>query len=129
MPNMTKILNKKEYTKKRKYLRNNMTKAEIILWSKIKGKQINGLKFRRQYGIKNYIVDFYCPKLNLAIEIDGDVHGYNSQITYDKQRQRDIEALGIKVLRYTNNDVFHNIEGVLQDILSAISQPHLAPPS
>ncbi len=124
--NMTDIFNKKEFVKKRQYLRKNMTKAEIILWSKLKGKQLNGLKFRRQYGINNYVVDFYCPELRLAIEIDGDVHCYNSRITYDKQRQKDIEALGIKVLRYTNIDVIKNLEGVLNDIITTTP---LSPPS
>lgn len=115
---MTEIFNKKEYKKRRQQLRKNMTEAEIFIWSKIKGKQLNGLKFRRQCGINNYIVDFYCPELKLAIEIDGDVHGYDSQIVSDKQRQGDIEALGIKVLRYTNSDIIRNIDSVLQDILS-----------
>ena len=123
---MTEIFNKKEYTKKRQYLRKNMTKAEIVLWSKLKGKQFNGLKFRRQCGINNYVVDFYCPELKLAIEIDGDVHAYKSRIVYDKQRQKEIEALGIKVLRYTNNDIIQNIEGVLYDIIA--TTPH-SPPS
>jgi very-short-patch-repair endonuclease len=123
---MTEIFNKKEYIKRRQYLRNNMTKAEIVLWSKLKGKQLNGLKFRRQCSINNYIVDFYCPELKLAIEIDGDVHAYNSRIIYDKQRQKEIEALGIKVLRYTNTDVVKNIEGVLYDIVQ--TTPH-SPPS
>ena len=123
---MTDIFNKREYIKKRQHLRNNMTKAEIILWSKLKGKQLKGLKFRRQYGINNYIVDFYCPELRLAIELDGDVHGYNSRIAYDKQRQREIEVLGIKVLRYTNNDVIKNLESVLSDIIA--TTPH-SPPS
>ncbi len=99
-----------------------MTKAEVFLWSKLKGKQLNSLKFRRQYGIDNYVVDFYCPELKLAIEIDGDVHGYNSRTVYDKQRQKDIESLGIKVLRYTNNDVIKNINGVLHDIITTIPQ-------
>ncbi len=110
---MTEIFNKKEHIKRRQYLRRNMTKAEIVLWSKLKGKQLNGLKFRRQHGINNYVVVFYCPELKLAIEIDGDVHAYNSRIVYDKQRQKEIEALGIKVLRYTNNDILNNIEGIL----------------
>ena len=114
---MTEIFNKKEYLKKRQYLRKNMTKTEIFLWSKLKGKQLNGLKFRRQYGIKKYTVDFYCTELKLAIEIDGGVHYYNSRIESDKQRQKDIEALGIKVLRYTSNDIIKNINGVLQDII------------
>ena len=104
-----------------------MTKAEIILWSKLKGKQLNGLKFRRQHGINNYIVDFYCPELRLVIEIDGGVHCYDSRITYDKQRQEEIEALGIKVLRYTNNDVIKNLEGVLNNIIKTTTP--LSPPS
>ena len=122
---MTEIFNKKKYIKLRQHLRKNMTEAEIFLWSKIKGKQLNGLKFRRQCGINNYIVDFYCPELKLAIEIDGDVHGYYSQIVSDKQRQRAIEALGIKVLRYTNNDIIRNIDSVLQDIISTTPAPLL----
>ena len=84
------------------------------------------MKFRRQCGINNYVVDFYCPELKLAIEIDGDVHAYDSGIVYDKQRQKEIEALGIKVLRYTNNDVIQNTEGVLYDIVQ--TTPH-SPPS
>ena len=123
---MTEIFNKKKYIKKRQYLRNNMTKAEVVLWSKLKGKQLNGLKFRRQCGINNYVVDFYCPELKLAIEIDGDVHAYSSKIVYDKQRQKEIEALGIKVLRYTNTDVRNNIEGVLYDIVATTPS---SPPS
>ena len=123
---MTEIFNKKEHIKRRQYLRNNMTKAEIVLWSKLKGKQLNGLKFRRQCSINNYIVDFYCPELKLAIEIDGDVHAYSSRIVYDKQWQKEIGALGIKVLRYANADVIQNIEGVLYDIVQ--TTPH-SPPS
>jgi very-short-patch-repair endonuclease len=123
---MTKIFNKKEYRKKRQHLRKHMAKAEICLWSKLKGKQINGLKFRRQYGIDNYIVDFYCPEQRLAIEIDGGVHYYNSRIVSDVKREKDIEALGIKVLRYTNIDVLKNMKGVLQDIIMKTTP--LSPP-
>ncbi|MBI2471606.1 MAG: endonuclease domain-containing protein [Planctomycetes bacterium] len=114
---MTEIFNKKEYLKKRRHLRRNMTRTEVFLWSKLKGKQLNGLKFRRQYGIKNYTVDFYCTELKLAIEIDGGVHYYNPRIESDKKRQKDIEALGVKVLRYTSNDIIKNINGVSQDII------------
>ena len=124
---MTEIFNKKEYVRKRQHLRKKMTRAEIFLWSKLKRKQLNGLKFRRQCGINNYTIDFYCPELKLAIELDGDVHGYNSRIVYDKQRQSEIESLGIKVLRYTNNDVIKNINGILQDIV--IKTTPQSPPS
>ncbi len=125
--NMTEIFNKKEYVRKRQYLRKKMTRAEIFLWARVKRKQLNGLKFRRQYGINNYTVDFYCPELKLAIEIDGGVHYHNSRIESDKQRQKDIEVLGIKVLRYTNTDVLKNIKGVLQDIIMKTTP--LSPPS
>ena len=124
---MTEIFNKKRYAKKRRYLRKNMTKAEICLWLKLKNKQINGMKFRRQYGINNYTVDFYCPEHRLAIEVDGGVHYYTSRTAFDKLRQKDIEALGIKILRYTNNDVIKNIRGVLQDII--IKTTPQSPPS
>ncbi|MBM4055592.1 MAG: endonuclease domain-containing protein [Planctomycetes bacterium] len=124
---MTEIFNKKEYAKKRQHLRRNMTNAEIYLWSKLKGKQINGLKFRRQYGINQYIVDFYCPELRLAIEIDGGVHYYDSRRVTDLQRKNDIEVLGIKVLRYTNIDVIKNIKGVIQDIIEKTTP--ISPPS
>lgn len=114
-----KIHNIKSQKQTRKNLRNNMTKAEIILWSKLKGKQL-GYKFRRQHGIGNYVVDFYCPKLKLIIEIDGDVHAYNSQIIKDKERQNYLESLGLKVLRYANNDIKNNISGVLDDLIVKI---------
>lgn len=123
---MIEIFNKKKYKEASQQLRKSMTNAEIFLWSKLKGKQLQGLKFRRQCGINNYMVDFYCPKLRLAIEIDGDIHGYDSQIIYDKQRQKEIEDLGIKVLRYRNKDVIKNVNGVLQDIL-AMLPPHTPP--
>jgi len=74
------------------------------------------LKFRRQHSIGGFIVDFYCPEKRLAIELDGDVHEEKKQATYDKARQKTIEALGIKVLRFTNEDVIQNVEDVLKAI-------------
>jgi very-short-patch-repair endonuclease len=73
--NMSTVHNLKINKKKRQYLRNNATKAEKILWQKLKNSRL-GYKFRRQHSIKEYITDFYCPKLKLIIEIDGDVHGF-----------------------------------------------------
>ena len=127
-----KIHNIKEQKQIRKNLRNNMTKTEIILWSKLKGKQL-GYKFRRQHGIGKYIVDFYCPKLRLIIEVDGDVHAYENNIKKDKERQRFLESLNFKVKRYTNNDVFKNLNGVLEDLIATmeaidISSPPPTPP-
>ena len=100
----------------RKKLRNNMTTAEVILWSKLKGKQLKGYKFRRQYGIDGYIVDFYCPKLRLAIEIDGSSHDGKEAKEYDKERQLQIEVLNISFLRFTNQDIYKNLTKVLTKI-------------
>ncbi len=112
---MTKIHNIESQKQTRRNLRSNMTKAEIIFWSKLRGKQL-GYKFRRQHGIGKYIVDFYCPELKLIVEIDGDVHGFNNKIKKDKDRQDFFENLGFIVFRYTNNDIKNNLTGVLDDL-------------
>jgi very-short-patch-repair endonuclease len=78
-----------------------------------KGKNVFGFKFRRQFGIDEYIVDFYCPELKLAIEVDGDTHFVESAPEADAIRQKRIENYGIKFLRFTNNDVYKNLDGVL----------------
>jgi very-short-patch-repair endonuclease len=126
---MTEIFNQLPQKQLRKNLRHNMPKAEIILWSKIKNKQINNCKFRRQYSIGNFIVDFYCPEYNMVIEIDGDSH-YTDEAAkqYDRNRQKYIEKLGLKVLRFTNLDIYHNLFEVL-NIISKSTRPPLAPPS
>jgi len=106
----------------RRKLRNNIPKAEVILWSKLQGRRFKGLKFRRQYGIGRYVVDFYCHKLNLAIEVDGDSHFTSSAEKYDKRRQEYIESKGVKVIRYNNNDVYKNLDGVLEDLLYKVGR-------
>jgi len=83
-----------------------------------------GYKFRRQYGVNKYVVDFYCPKLKLAIEIDGDSHFGNQAIKYDQKRQSYIESFGIKFLRFTNNDIYNNIDEVLEVIINYINHNH-----
>ena len=115
---MSSIYNKQESVKRRQYLRRNTTKAEKILWSKLRNSRLNKLRFRRQYGVYNYVIDFYCPAFKLAIEVIGDVHGYSKQIKSDAARKKKIELLGIKILVYTNQQVIEETEGVLQDILS-----------
>lgn len=115
---MTQLHNKPEYKPVRKFLRNNSTKAEVILWRFLKKKQACGFKFRRQHGIGSFIVDFYCPEKRLAVELDGDVHEDKKQASYDRVRQRKIESLGIKVLRFTNEEVIQNIEDVLKAIVA-----------
>ena len=102
-------------------LRRNMTDAERILQSYLKGKQLHGYKFRRQHSIGNYIVDFYCPELKLVMEFDGGQHADEHNIRYDEERTNYLNSLGIKVLRYWNNDIYEHIDGVIEDIINHIN--------
>ena len=96
----------KEYAKQ---LRNNSTLSEVLLWQKIKNKAL-GVQFHRQVPLKEYIVDFYCHELMLAIEIDGDSHLY--KYNYDKKRQGELENLGITFLRFSDFEVKQNMFSV-----------------
>lgn len=118
----SKIFNPKRTKAQRKYLRNNMTKAEVMLWSKLKGRNMLDYKFRRQHGIENYIVDFYCPELNLVIEVDGESHYTLEGKKHDETRTEFLNELDIYILRFTNPQVKQNLEGVLKDIISAIKK-------
>ena len=96
----------KEYARQ---LRNNSTLSEVLLWQKIKNKAL-GVQFHRQVPLKEYIVDFYCHELMLAIEIDGDSHLY--KYNYDKKRQGELENLGITFLRFSDFEVKQNMFSV-----------------
>ncbi|MCF6451981.1 endonuclease domain-containing protein [Vibrio sp. MMG022] len=98
-----------------------MPKPEEVLWQKIRRKQL-GVKFRRQHGIGRYIVDFYCAELSLVIEIDGDSHFSTEGKEKDTKRDAFIEALGIKVLRFTNEEVMKQTESVLERIIQFSSE-------
>ena len=116
---MTLVFNKKSETLKRKTLRANLPKPEIILWKRIKNKQLGGYKFRRQYSVGRYVVDFYCPIAKLAIELDGDSHYVADAPEYDKIRENFIKEYGIRFLRFKNSDIQNNLIQVLENILSA----------
>jgi very-short-patch-repair endonuclease len=92
-----------------------MPEAEKQLWQRIRKKQL-GMKFRRQHGIGRYIADFYCSEHKLVIELDGDSHDSLESQAYDKERNMFMQEVGLEVLRFTNREVFTNIEGVLQQI-------------
>lgn len=111
-----RVFNRKYLKSKRKHLRNNSTEAEILLWTYLKGKQLNGRKFRRQQSIGNYIVDFYCPTEKLAIELDGDFHFDEEVKKYDEKRTEFINNFGIKLIRFENQEVLYNLETVLKSI-------------
>lgn len=106
-----------------------MPKAEIVLWSRLKNRQINNRKFRRQHSIGKYVVDFYCPECELVIEVDGDSHYSGADAkNRDIVRQKDIESLGLKFLRFTNLEIYNNLSAVLDTIYES-TRPPLAPPS
>ena len=113
---MTEVFNRSTMKERRQFLRKNMPQPEIILWSKIRRKQIADYRFRRQYSVGSYILDFYCPELKLAIEVDGESHIRTDVKEYDAQREEQIKQLGLTLLRFTNEDVTKNPNGVLQKI-------------
>jgi very-short-patch-repair endonuclease len=94
-------------------LRNNMTDAEQLIWSKIRRKQLADLQFYRQKNIGHYIVDFYCPMGKLIVEIDGGQHYESDGMKEDQERDRYLQGLGLTVLRFSNIDVLKNIDGVV----------------
>lgn len=103
----------------RKHLRNSQTKAENLLWQKIRARQL-GIKFRRQFGISLYIVDFYCHSLKLIIEVDGYIHGEKVQKKYDIDRNRYLIDKGYNLIRYRNDQILLYIDEVVQDIVNTI---------
>lgn len=116
------MLNPKKTKKQRQYLRRNMTKWEIRLWNDLKGKKMFGFKIRRQYGIDNYVIDFYCPELKLAIEVDGDVHYFQDKMEIDNRKNKRLAEEGVMLVRLINEDLEDDYESVLvylEDILKA----------
>lgn len=100
--------------------RHEPTLAEDKLWQQLRNRRLDDLKFRRQYVIDRFIVDFYCAEYFLAVEVDGDIHNYTCE--EDAIRQEVIKAYGIHVLRFKNDDVIHEIDKVLHQISRSIEQ-------
>jgi very-short-patch-repair endonuclease len=96
-------------------LRKTSTFPERLVWSRLRGGKLGGLKFRRQYPIGDFIVDFYCHEHLLAIELDGESHTGHAE--YDQRRQELIEQLGVRVVRYDNDDILRDLDAVLEQIL------------
>lgn len=112
---MTELYNLSIYKQRRRDLRKRMTPAEGILWSRIRNRYL-GYKFKRQFSIGKYILDFYSPELKLAIEIDGGDHYEQNKIIKDEQRTRYLNGIGIIVKRYTNLDIKNNLDSVLEEL-------------
>ncbi|MCD6102212.1 MAG: endonuclease domain-containing protein [Candidatus Cloacimonetes bacterium] len=101
-------------------LHKNMTLSEVLLWNQLKQKKMKGYDFHRQKPINNYIVDFFCPKLKLIIEIDGESHIYKGN--EDVKRQKKLETLGFYFLRFKDIDIKRNIKDVLVSIENWIEE-------
>jgi very-short-patch-repair endonuclease len=114
------VFNLPRLKSRRQELRKNQTLPEQILWQSIRNKQL-GVKFRRQHGIGRYIADFYCTECSLVIEVDGDSHYTKDGMDYDRERDLFMQALGITVLRFSNDDIFNNIDGVLMCIAGIVA--------
>ncbi|MBK7131643.1 MAG: DUF559 domain-containing protein [Bacteroidales bacterium] len=104
------LINRKSLKGFRSVLRNNSTSAEVALWVMLKSKKLAGRKFRRQYSIGRYIVDFCCPSGKLIIELDGNPHGEYHRIQKDENRDKYLESLGFTILRFENRFVFQDPE-------------------
>lgn len=102
-------------------LRKNQTSAEKLLWECIRNRKLGGYKFRRQFPIMGYIVDFYCRDCCLAIEVDGSIHNEPEVADYDSERQKQLESIGVKVIRFTNDEVYDDIENVLKTIYNKLA--------
>ncbi len=103
-------------------LRRNMTDAERLLWSKLRNKQLENQKFRRQHPLGPYVVDFYCPTKCLVIEVDGGQHYTHKGEQRDKRREEYLTKYGLIILRYSDKDILTNLNIVLQDILNKMNR-------
>ena len=102
----------------RRDLRKHGTPAEAYIWGYLKNRQAGGLRFRRQFSVDQYILDFYCPEVRVALELDGEVH--NAQIEHDRERDKYLsERYGIVVVRYENRHVFERPQQIIQELLEA----------
>src|SRR5216684_2278039 len=122
-------------TSKARGLRREMTRAETKLWNVLRRDQLERLHFRRQHPIGPYVLDFYCPEIRLALELDGGQHGFDRTRARDRRRTKWLASKGITVLRFWNNDVIENLEGVWSEIVRVVDSlrsnsatPSLPPP-
>ncbi|MBI1938618.1 MAG: DUF559 domain-containing protein [Ignavibacteriales bacterium] len=113
------IVNKKAMKERRRQLRANMTYCEKLMWAYLRKKQIKEL-FLRQYSVDSYVIDFYSPRLKLAVEVDGDIHDLQDQKKYDKDRQEYLENFGIHFIRIKNEELTSHPDKVFQRIENEI---------
>ncbi len=119
---MTKLFNPAWSIERRRNLRGSMTIPERILWKELRNGTL-GIKFRRQFGIGSFIVDFCSPMHRIVIEVDGDSHFTREGLVYDAERTAYLIGLDFRILRFTNNDVMRNLDGVLLQIAASCPPP------
>lgn len=102
-------------------LRKNLTPAEACLWSALRNKQLEGLRFRCQHPVSNFILDFYCAACKLVVEVDGEIH--DRQIDYDRERTSTLAEYGYRVLRFNNEQVIDDLSSVLAEIKRVALSP------
>lgn len=124
---LRKLHDQEGQTDLRRKLRSKLPPAEWLLWQELKNRGLKGLKFRRQHGLGNYILDFYCPKAKLAIELDGPSHDRKKAKIYDKQRDDFTKAFGIKTIRFKNEEVYNDMDKVLQRIRMQLDLKEVSP--
>ncbi len=107
--------------------RHGPTLAENVLWQRLRRQQMAGFQFRRQHAIERFIVDFFCATAYLVIEVDGPIHDYTPE--EDAARQEYLESLGLRVIRFTNEQVIGELDEVLECIVEALVKPHPPAPS
>ncbi|MFY9457874.1 MAG: endonuclease domain-containing protein [Candidatus Spechtbacterales bacterium] len=126
---MTLVYNTQKEKLKRRILRRKGTPSEAIVWKTLRDRRFNGYKFRRQYSVGKLVLDFYCPEAKLAVEIDGGSHLSEGSKEYDKIREEFVESCGITFLRFSNSEIYADIDKVLhkiQNTLSLLISPLLA---
>jgi very-short-patch-repair endonuclease len=117
---MTKLFNRISEKEKRRKLRQSATNSEKLVWRFLRNRQLVGLKFRRQYSVGKYVLDFYCSEIKFAIELDGGSHLSLQQKEKDEIRQRKLEKLGIRFVRIKDNELFGNPNKAFEKIEKAI---------
>ena len=119
---MKRIFNKGTEKLKRQLLRNNMTEAEVILWSALKQDGMYGYRFVRQFSIESFVLDFYCRKLRLGIEVDGSVHNIEGAREYDKEREQKLAGYHVEIIRFTNEEIKESLNVCLLRIKKKIQE-------
>ena len=119
---MTKHFNKSSEKAKRRKLRQNQTNAEELVWRFLRNRQLSGHKFRRQFSVDHFVINFYCPELKLAVEVDGETHNEPGQQKKDRSRQKYLESFNIKFVRIKDEELFGNPEKAFGKIEDAIKR-------